>query len=725
MRAAPHAGSSRRRSLRAISALLGLVLGALALLGHSPSPHVEQRAIASASPETAAAVPAGPNPPYDDAGYLAYADRLQQRLSPMWDERRGMYIPGDCGCAPLVNAGLLLTHSVAAQAGHDGPTRNDRRARRIVKALVSPPAFIDRRPHNPPAGSQIHWPGWSNTMLSSGGQHLVYDAEVVDGLVHAWKARNALGLSDELADKIADRIHRVATSRFWRWPTIRLNQINWYALIYAADADVTGRSTMLRHDLRLQLERFVAGADHGPDGGPGNFGPGLRFHYLPHRPLNSAMNVDSTEYANIVMSFSRFYGRARAGGMPPVRGAQRTLLRQWVKRVLTGYWTHSGYPSWDSGLGFDRWHQAKKLGLSQQALIGIAQSRELQPSPAYGRWAKWILDRGLAWYERQPVRAGRLPDPVFFRLSQVPQTLGSARLAAVRTQSNAARALAAGLGRLAAAEPPPLYAYDPDTGRLAVTTRAYNTAIVPVSQHAFPYGGIELARLFDGEQHVVANVGGRGTAAFGVRLRDAAGRVALDSQRPRAAVSSTVTPLRLTRAPSGVGARASAPVGRAYAGSFKDLRASGRVASAAGSVTSAYRFTARAIDATWTVTRAGTAGPLSAGATFPSWGRRGRIVAVLRDGSRRRVTGRPLALREVERFEVRSAHSGYVVIPAAMPGSATVRAVRPAAQSSAPAPGPSLCVMLARRARFGRVRLAVRIIPELSRTVETDSAFQR
>ena len=26
------------------------------------------------------------------------------------------------------------------------------------------------------------------------GQHLVYDAEIVDGLVHAWKARKALEL---------------------------------------------------------------------------------------------------------------------------------------------------------------------------------------------------------------------------------------------------------------------------------------------------------------------------------------------------------------------------------------------------------------------------------------------------------------------------------------------------------------------------------------------------
>jgi len=172
------------------------------------------------------------------------------------------------------------------------------------------------------------------------------------------------------------------------------------------------------------------------------------------------MNVDSAEYANIVLSFSRFYGQARRAGMRPLGGRERTLLRQWVARAMAGYWTHAGYLNWDSGLGFDRWHQAKKLGLAQQALIGIAQTPELQPSPACGRWAKWTLDRGLSWYASRPASLGGHPDPVLFGLSQVAQSVSSARLAAARMQANAARAAAAGLGRMAGEAPPPLYAYD-------------------------------------------------------------------------------------------------------------------------------------------------------------------------------------------------------------------------------------------------------------------------
>ena len=39
----------------------------------------------------------------------------------------------------------------------------------------------------------------------------------------------------------------------------------------------------------------------------------MRFHYLPHMPLNVDKNVDSAEYANIVLTFTRFYDQARRG----------------------------------------------------------------------------------------------------------------------------------------------------------------------------------------------------------------------------------------------------------------------------------------------------------------------------------------------------------------------------------------------------------------------------
>ena len=166
--------------------------------------------------------------------------------------------------------------------------------------------------------------------------------------------------------------------------------------------------------------------------------------------------------------------------------------------------------NWDTGLGFERWHQAKKLGLTpggadRPRLVGLAAA-----AAAVGPLGEVDARQRLRLLRRASrARAGGLADPVFFDVHAVPQGASSARLAAARVQANAARAIDAGLGTKAAAQPPPLYSYDPDIGRLAVTTPTYNTAIVAVNQHAFPYGGLDLARLFDGQQEVAANIGGR------------------------------------------------------------------------------------------------------------------------------------------------------------------------------------------------------------------------
>jgi hypothetical protein len=703
MRAPQLAGhaSGRRRSPHAILRPLAAVLAMAALA----------IPVASAAAQDATAGPAVPSAPLTDSGYWAVADQMQQLLDNTWDENRGEYRPGGGGADPMVNSLMLLTHSVAAMQGHDGPARNDHRARLLAKALVSYPTFVTKRPAHPKPGSQVHAPGWTNSLDGEGQQHLVFDAEVVDGLVYAWRARKQLDLPQSTADAIAKAIDTTARGKFWRYPTIRLNQINWYALMYEADATVTGKTDLVRNDMRNQIMRFVRGM-RGDSAHAGNVGPGMRFHYLPNSQLNHPMNVDSAEYANIVLSFSRFYEQARHQGMKALPTSHVALLRQWTKRVIDGYWTHSGYMNWDTGFGFERWHQAKKLGLTQQALIGIAQANALQPTPDYGKWSKWFLDRSLTWYAKQAVRADGLPDPVFFKLYTVPQTTASARLAAARVQANAARAIDAGLGHMAAAQPPSLYSFDPDTGRLAVTTPSYNTAVVPVNQRAFPYGGIELARLFDGEQDVAANVGGRAPAAFGMRVQDSGGRQVLSSQVGRSAVSRGVTPLRLTKAPVGAGATASAAVGHAYAGPFTDLRATGTVSTSTLAERTTHRFTPRYIDENWSLTRTRGSAHLTASVLFPSWGSKSaRVVAVLKDGTRVSVASRAVSLARVAYLQIVSEHSGYVIVPRSRPAGAVARVLHPSRQSSDPDPGPTLAVELARSSTFRSAGLAVRLAP--------------
>src|SRR5829696_9581822 len=179
-------------------------------------------AIALLLPASAAAM--------DERDYWAFADRLQPRMDRLWSDKAGYYAGSYSG----TNGNMLLTHSVAALRGHTGAARNDGRARRLVDALVSSPPFVGTPP--PKVGdAQTHAPGFVSSMSSRrSNQHMVIDTEIVDGLRHAWIARRELGLSARQSRLIADRIHRTAMGRYYRWPTIRLNQINWYALMYAA-----------------------------------------------------------------------------------------------------------------------------------------------------------------------------------------------------------------------------------------------------------------------------------------------------------------------------------------------------------------------------------------------------------------------------------------------------------------------------------------------------------
>jgi hypothetical protein len=664
-------------------------------------------AVLAAVPASAAA--------FDEQGYWAFADRMQTRIDRYWDEREGLY----SGLSAGAHSDVLLTLAVAARRGHEGPARNDRRARRLVDALVDSPPFVSTAPPRW-KDAQTHAPGFVSSMRTArSNQHLVVDSEVVDGLRHAWLARRELGLSKAQADAIADRIHRTAMGSYWRWPTIRLNQINWYALVYAADATVTGNPRLLRRDLRLQIARFVARA-RGTAGAAGNLGPGLRFNYLPHFRTGAQMNTDSAEYANITASFAREYAQARQARMQAPSPAARRLLRQWLMRVLAGYWTHGGYMNWDTGFGFRRWHQAKKLGLSQQALLGIATAPSLAPHPSAPAWAKWMLDRGFEFYERQLARNGDDPPGLFFGVDVVPQPTESARLALARMGSNAARAIAAGLGSKRAKEPPPLYAFDPDTGRLAVTTADYNTAVVPSSRGAYPYGGIDLARLYDGDQEVASGIGGQPPAAFGLYVRDVSGRRDFATQLPDRGR------LRLTRAPHGVGARSAAWTGRAYAGPFQDLRAAGVAAGGGWTARTSHRFTASFVHTTWTLQRTGARGRASVDVLFPSWGPEAEVTAVMRGGATRRVGSVRIPLRRIAHLRVTSRHGAYVVVPRRRPRGATVHMLQTRPQSSAPLAGPTLAVQLARASRVRTARFSARYAPATrERAAETATRLAR
>src|SRR3954452_21146765 len=519
-------------------------------------------ALASASPPAA---------PLDSAGYLNVADRLQRRLEPLWN---GAYYDAGRETTTQVNADLLLVHAEAARTGHRGATRQDARARQIAQFLTSGKVWH---------GSDW-WAGPADPRI-----HVVFEAEAAEGLAAAYAARDELGLDARTTSRIRQEIATLARSPDWRWPALALNQLNWYATVFAADATVNGRTRTLATDLARHIARFTASR-----GNPGNFGPGLRFNYQPARWPYAKMNFDSPEYANIVLGFARAYPQARAAGM--AKPAKLALLRDWVRRVISGYWTHAGYLNWDTGLGYSRWLAWKKVGLAQSALIGVAASPELQPDPQYGEWAKWMLDRGLVEYTA--LAKDHIPPVTAYGVHEVPQARGNAYVAAARYESNAMRALQAGLGRQLGTEPPALYSYDPDTGRLAVTTPSYNTAIVAANHGAFPYGGVDLARLFNVDQDVAGDLGGVGAGAFGL-IVTAHGRAVLHTQYGRRASNSPlqlVEPRRLT---------ARDTQRQAHAGPFTELYVRGTVHQNGFTATSAYRFTPTAIEGHWGVSGPG------------------------------------------------------------------------------------------------------------------------
>jgi hypothetical protein len=637
-----------------------------------------------------AAAPARAEPPrLRDADYLAFADRVVLGLRIVWDDRLGVYMSKEKGAAARTNANMLLIHAVAALRGHGGPARQDLRARRVVSALTRRPAFDVLRVKT----SATRAVCWTRELTSARRDHLSLDSQVAEALAWAWTARRELGLSSEEAARAARAIDRCARHPAWRFPHALKNQFNWNSQLYAAAALVTGRGDLLRRQYRRHLARFAAGiARPEPGMRSPNLGRGYQFHYSPHLPASRPTNFDAPEYANIVASALQYYPRARAAGMRPLPARSVTLLRRWVTRLLAGSWTHAGYLNWDTGHGAHRWHSGQYWAFAQQGLLAIASAPRFSARPEYGSWAKALFDRGLLLYDRWAADEGggiapKLPFGVFS--DHRDWDLYGSRIAA-----NAARAvgLGLGLGGKPSADPPPLYAYDRDTGRLAVTTPRYSTAIVPDNRGAFPYGGIELARLFGPGQYVAANVGGEPPNAFGVVVADATGREVLASQHARVRTGR----LRVAR--------------RFAAGSFSDLVAVGTVARGGLRITTTHRFRASGIDERWDIRCRGACGPYTVDVDLPTWGAGAAIEAVQSDGSRVRLApgGAAIPLADVERLEL---GGGYTATPTLRAPGAVLLAVATVPQPTDPDPGPTLAIRLAANARVGAASLGLRLSP--------------
>ena len=533
------------------------------------------------------------------------------------------------------------------------------------------------------------------------------EPKVAEALASAWRARAALGLSDAAAARIVATVSACAYSAAWRFPRRLANQINWNAEMYASAATVSGRPDLLLHDYRRHLARFAAGiARPMPGERSPNLGRGYQFHYNPGHSDGAARNLDAPEYANIVVHAIAHYDRAVQLGMPPLPRASMRRMRAWVTRLLAGSWTHAGYLNWDTGEGSRRWHSAQYWAFAQQGLLAIATSPRFWARPEYGRWSKALFDRSLVLYRRLADEAGTPLAPR--HMFGVHTRMEDSECFCARMIANAARAVALGLGSLPAEDPPPMYAFDYDTGRLAVTTPRYSTAIVPDNRGAFAYGGIDPARLFGPGQTVAANVGGTPPGAFGIVVADARGREVLASQHARAPA------LRLARSPRGPLVHPRAYPAVPYAGPFGLIEAHGTVARRGLRIRAAHRFARNAITSRWRVTCARRCSRYRVRAHFPTAGADATIDAYRRDGSRVRLAGpgaRPGARVALSQVALLTLGRGYRLIPISRPAGATLLAVPVAPEATNPSPGPSLAVELVSRGRFAGRSLAVRIEP--------------
>src|SRR5262245_54081986 len=108
---------------------------------------------------------------YTTADFWSFADARQRDTDPVWDPKLGVYLHVG-GENVRINGNMLITHAIAALAGHVGASRHDDRARAITAALLHAPAFRDGPSRVISRRRWIHTPGWTTSTMAPGrGMH--------------------------------------------------------------------------------------------------------------------------------------------------------------------------------------------------------------------------------------------------------------------------------------------------------------------------------------------------------------------------------------------------------------------------------------------------------------------------------------------------------------------------------------------------------------------------
>ncbi|MEH3054025.1 MAG: hypothetical protein PGN13_08485 [Patulibacter minatonensis] len=538
---------------------------------------------------TAGAAAAVPAPAGAAQGVSAWqlGDGIAAKLDPTWRPRFGAY-DGDAGIAIRTNAMMLELFARAARAQHTGPARADDRAIRLVELLTQPPVLVWRTTTTRVPSQFPHTPAFAASYTSTPERaplHPSADAIVARALAEAWQSRSQLGLDAAHRALIARAVGAVAGGAFYARGRRAENQINWNADVLMADAEINGRRGALdryRHQL-IWFARSFERPQH--RGGSASATSGGTFHYwLPAPPDAPVNRVGAAEYANLVRSALGWYGEARRRGMAPLPAWALHRLARWSQQVLMGTWTHAGYLNWDTGLGVKRKHLRQYWGFALDAMVRGSRPGAIGGDATNRGFARSVAARGAELFARTAWNGtGGLPGPTSFgAVNGFPEATGNDATAPLRF------AIAELERREVLADVSPLRpglvaSHDSTAGRLAITTPAYNTAIIrsgPGSE-----GGLEPTRLFDGLQRPLAPLS---ADAFvgpspGVRLLKGEGRVLADTQPGTGhglPVTSalTVAPQRTNRTDR-----------------YASYAATGRTAKQGARITVAHRFSQRTI----------------------------------------------------------------------------------------------------------------------------------
>ncbi|MFA4927249.1 MAG: hypothetical protein WC558_01945 [Patulibacter sp.] len=475
--------------------------------------------------------------------FWSMADAAVLPLDALWDPKTGGYVaPSQFSSRGVLrvrtNAEMLLVHANAAQSGHQGTSQRPDRIEPLVRLLTGRMymATLDGKvtpPYRDGRSVTAHAPGFSDAGGNTSTMHQSLDAVVMRALAAAWVVRDQVGLSQEARLLIDDRVKAVALSPFWRFPSRLLNQINWNADVYSAYTTVTGDPTLMRNDYRQQLIWFAERArSQAYPNGTTNLASGFGFHYVPTRSVTSQLNqVDTSEYANIALGALAHLDQAGSVGMAPLPATIHSTLQRWMRRVVYGTWTESGYLNWDSGKGIDRIHLTQYWLLALRgfgtAMDGSKRSGLLADQQPV---ARRIAGRAMELYRRRALEHGSVILPAssfgFDGSSLVSEsfdgTTGTARFASTASEL-ALRGLEPRKDRKSNPMPN-AYSHDASLGRLAVTTSRYAAAVVR-PWTGLRSGGIEPSRIIDARGRAVTGLGGATTGTLALSLSAGGGDI--------------------------------------------------------------------------------------------------------------------------------------------------------------------------------------------------------